>query len=139
MMRAAREGAPNAELYAVTVLTSLSEELVTTVYNRSVKEEVLTLAKLAKEAQMNGVVCSPQEVSMLSKRPELNGLKFITPGVRSIGFDTHDQKRVATPIEALRDGATHLVIGRQITKAADPFLALQALENEITASPAIHS
>lgn len=132
MMRAAKEGAGNAEVYAVTVLTSLGEAQVSAIYHASVEDEVLTLAKLAKEAGVDGIVCSAHEVKTLSEDPALSGLKFVVPGIRSAGKDTQDQKRIATPAEALRSGATHLVIGRQITQAPDPEAALGEIEEEIT-------
>lgn len=132
MMRAAKEGAPNAEIYAVTVLTSLSEETTGLVYGRSSMETVRTLAHLAQEAGIDGVVCSAKEVGVLSKEPALDGLKFVVPGVRSPGADAHDQKRVATPAEAIKDGASLLVIGRQVTTAQDPVEALAAIRAELT-------
>lgn len=131
MMRAAKEGAGSAEVYAVTVLTSLSEEAASTIYHQKVQEQVLALAHLAKEAEVDGVVCSAKEVAMLAADPALNGLKFVVPGVRSPGADTHDQKRVASPKEALEAGATLLVIGRQVTTTQDPGAALDAIESEI--------
>lgn len=131
MMRAAKEGAGSAEVYAVTVLTSLSESAAETVYHRPVAEQVLALAHLAHEAGVDGVVCSPHEVAMLAADPILKDLKLVVPGVRSPGADTHDQKRVATPREAIDAGATHLVVGRQVTTAQDPSAALDALESEL--------
>lgn len=131
MMKAAKEGAGTAEVYAVTVLTSLSEETASTIYHQKVKEQVLALAHLAEQAGVDGVVCSPHEVGMLAADPALRRLTFITPGVRSAKADTHDQKRVATPREALDAGASLLVIGRQITTAEDPSAALRAIESEI--------
>ncbi|HRH24105.1 MAG TPA: orotidine-5'-phosphate decarboxylase [Candidatus Paceibacterota bacterium] len=131
MMRAAKEGAGSAEVYAVTVLTSLSEEAASTIYHQKVMEQVLALAHLAKEAEVDGVVCSAKEVAMLAADPALTGLKFVVPGVRSPGADTHDQKRVMTPREAINAGATHLVIGRQVTTAQDPASALSAVESEL--------
>lgn len=132
MMRAACEGAPNAEIYAVTVLTSLAEEDVQAIYGKSVEEAVRELAHMAKRAGVAGVVCSPKEVTMLAGDPELTGLKFVVPGVRSEGKDAHDQKRVATPKEAVDAGATHLVIGRQVVTAADPVAALEEIEAELS-------
>lgn len=131
MMRAAKEGAGAAEVYAVTVLTSLSEEAASTIYHQKVQEQVLALAHLANEADVDGVVCSAKEVAMLAADPALAGLKFVVPGVRSPGADTHDQKRVMSPREAIDAGASLLVIGRQITTAQDPSHALDALESEL--------
>lgn len=131
MMRKALDGAPKAEIYAITVLTSLSEEEAQRVYGRTVQEEVVALAHLAKEAGVHGVVCSPWEVALLAGMPELSGLKFVVPGVRSGGAPLNDQKRTATPREALDAGATHLVVGRQVTKAGNPLEALDAIESEL--------
>ncbi len=131
MMRAAKEGAGNAEVYAVTVLTSLSEEDTKTIYHLPVAEQVLALALLANEAGVDGLVCSPQEVEMLRAEESLKDIKLVVPGVRSIGADTHDQKRVATPRVAVDAGATHLVVGRQVTTAQDPSKALAAIESEL--------
>ena len=131
MMRAAKEGAGKAEVYAVTVLTSLSEETASSIYHQKVQEQVRMLAQFAKEAEVDGVVCSAKEVALLAADPALRGLKFVVPGVRSPGADTHDQQRVMTPREAIDAGATHLVIGRQITNATDSAAALDALESEL--------
>ncbi|OHA91345.1 MAG: orotidine 5'-phosphate decarboxylase [Candidatus Zambryskibacteria bacterium RIFCSPHIGHO2_01_FULL_49_18] len=131
MMMAAVEGGPS-EIYAITVLTSLGEEQAHLLFGQPSKAGALYLARLAKLAGVHGVVCSPKEVGILAKRPELQGLKFITPGVRSTGKATDDQKRVDTPAGAIASGATHLVIGRQITQAADPVEALHQIEMEIS-------
>jgi orotidine-5'-phosphate decarboxylase len=131
-MRAAREGAPNAILYAITVLTSFSEEDTQAVYHVPAVEAVRSLTHLAKAAEMNGVVCSAHEVSMLANDPALAEMEYVVPGIRSKGAGVQDQKRVATPADALAWGATRLVIGRQITKAADPVAALVEIEREIS-------
>lgn len=131
MMRAAKEGAREAQVFAITVLTSLSPEEAHLIYGRTLEEEVYALARLAKEAGVDGVVCSPQEVAMLAEDSALSGLKFVVPGVRSTGIALNDQKRTALPKEALAAGATHLVIGRQITTAHDPIEALKVLEEEL--------
>ena len=130
MMKAAVEAGP-AEIYAITALTSLSEKKVRELFGRSSKRIAVYLAGLAKFAGVHGVVCSPKEVRVLAKRPELQGMKFITPGVRSIGEAVHDQRRVCTPAEAIASGSTHIVVGRQITQAKDPVEALQQIEEEI--------
>ncbi len=127
MMHAARDGAPNIEVYAITVLTSLSEGEARMIYGQPLPDAVKTLAHAAKEAGMHGIVCSPKEVSMLRTDPALVDIPLIVPGVRSIGKDTHDQTRTAMPREALATGATRLVIGRQITQAPDPVAALDEL------------
>lgn len=130
MMRAAVES--GIEVYAITVLTSLSEEETHLLHGHPSKAAVLYLARQAKMAGVHGVVCSPKEVGILSKRPELQGLKFITPGIRSAGKSLDDQQRVDTPAAALKAGAHRLVIGRQITKSPDPYNAVTELEAEIT-------
>lgn len=133
MMMAAVEAGP-PEIYAITVLTSLGEEQTHLLHGQPSKAEVLYLARLAKLAGVHGVVCSPKEVGILAKRPELKGLKFITPGVRSVGKTTDDQKRVDTPAGAIASGSTYLVVGRQITQATDPEEALRQIEEELASA-----
>jgi len=122
VMKAAVEGRGDTALrvLAVTVLTSFDEsDLADLGYSCAVHDLVPLLAVKSKEAGMDGIICSPLEASAMR---QLLGPKaiIVTPGVRSAGKDRGDQKRVATPAEAMRDGATYLVIGRQITRAADP-------------------
>ena len=136
MMQAALES--GIEVYAITVLTSLSEEETHLLHGQPSKAAVLNLARQAKMAGVHGVVCSPKEVGILSKRPELQGLKFITPGIRSAGQNADDQKRVDTPAAALKAGAHRLVIGRQITQSQDMGTALAELEVEI-ATALVHT
>src|SRR5215469_12952423 len=121
----AAAGAPT--IVAVTVLTSLSDrDLAEIGMAGSVRDAVLRLAALAVGAGARGVVCSPQEVAAV--RAEVGrDVTLITPGVRPLGEANHDQARVATPQEALRDGADLLVIGRPITGASDPGAAAAAL------------
>jgi orotidine-5'-phosphate decarboxylase len=132
MMIAAREGAPKTVVYGITVLTSLDEDQTHLSTGQPVKAAVLYRARLAKLAGINGVVCSPKEVGMLSKRLELRGLRFVTPGIRSAGKKSDDQKRFDTPVAALEAGSSELVIGRQITKAENPEDAVSQLEEEIS-------
>lgn len=130
MMRAAVEGT-YAEIYAVTMLTSLSKEDVESIHNRPLGMIVVQYATWAKEAGVTGLVCSAHEVKMLRSFTSFQDLKLIVPGTRSKGVGHNDQKRVATPLEAMRDGATHLVVGRQITEAANKVAAFDAIEKEI--------
>ncbi|HHH45816.1 MAG TPA: orotidine-5'-phosphate decarboxylase [Thiotrichales bacterium] len=118
-------------LIGVTVLTSLGrEDLAEIGLDVSPEVQVMRLARLASEAGLDGVVCSPREVAPL--RRELGGdFRLVTPGVRPAGSATADQKRVMTPAEAMAAGASHLVIGRPITRAPDPLAALAAIEREI--------
>ncbi|HEY5382981.1 MAG TPA: orotidine-5'-phosphate decarboxylase [Candidatus Paceibacterota bacterium] len=130
MMMAAKES--GALIYAVTALTSLSEEQVHLLHGHPSKAAVLYLARLAKLAGMDGIVCSPKEVSIVANRLELKGMEIVTPGVRSVGKDTHDQQRFDTPTATIKAGASRLVIGRQLTLAEDPVAALDELEKEIS-------
>jgi orotidine-5'-phosphate decarboxylase len=130
-MRAARDGAPGAEIYAITVLTSLSEDETLAIYGKPLDAAVKALARLAKAAGMHGLVCSPKEVAPLRSDPQLADMALIVPGVRSQGKDTHDQKRVLTPSEALSAGARRIVVGRQITSVSNPAAALDELESEL--------
>jgi len=123
--------ASGKEIFAVTALTSFSPDEVKQIYNQELNDLVLTLTKLAKEARVAGVVCSPLELTILRKNLELKDLKLVVPGIRSAGINTNDQNRTSIPAEALRNGASYLVIGRQITKADDPVKALLDIENEI--------
>ncbi len=134
-MQAAVEGRGNSptKLLAVTVLTSFDQEdLADLGYACSISDLVALRVQKARESGMDGIVCSPLEVSRVRS---LAGprMKLVTPGVRSAGADKGDQKRVATPAEALRDGADYLVIGRQVTRAADPQAACEGILAEISA------
>jgi orotidine-5'-phosphate decarboxylase len=122
VMRAAVEGRGDSDLklLAVTVLTSFGpEDLDELGYTHAMPELVEIRARKAVELGMDGIVASPLEAAAVRR---LIGPKklLVTPGVRSAGAAKGDQKRTATPAEALRDGADYLVIGRQITRAADP-------------------
>ena len=135
VMRAAAEGRGDArlELLAVTVLTSFDQEdLADLGYPCAVGELVRLRVRKAMEAGIGGVVCSPLEVRAVR---ELAGPRavLVTPGVRSSGASKGDQKRVATPAEAIRDGADYLVIGRQITRAEDPAMEARRVLDEIAA------
>lgn len=131
MMEAAKEGAPDMQIFAITVLTSLGFEQCKDIYGADVLDVVHRLALLAQEANMQGIVCSPQELASLEEISEISNLLRVVPGIRSAGKDTHDQRRVATPTAALAAGADYLVIGRQITQAGDPVAALEEIEKEI--------
>ena len=129
---AATFGANAPKVLAVTVLTSLDESDLADigVANRTSAEQVMSLAKLAVENGAAGLVSSPKEVAALSAALP-KGTLFVTPGVRPAGAAVGDQKRVATPAQAVRDGATHLVIGRPIVQAANPAEAARAIRAEI--------
>ena len=118
-------------LVAVTVLTSLdSADLAAIGCPGDPAERVIALARLARHAGLDGVVCSPREAAGV--RAALGpDFKLVTPGVRPAGSGKADQKRTLTPGEAIAAGADYLVIGRPITAAADPMAALSAIEREI--------
>ncbi|MFI7418196.1 orotidine-5'-phosphate decarboxylase [Nonomuraea sp. NPDC049684] len=127
MIRAAVESAPQTKIAAVTILTSLDEsDLDRMGLAGPADEAVRRLAALSVEAGATALVCSPNEVAAV--RAEVGpGITLITPGVRPQGADVQDQVRVATPEQALADGADLLVIGRPITGAADPGAAAAAI------------
>jgi orotidine-5'-phosphate decarboxylase len=122
VMRAAREGAAGSklELLGVTVLTSFGPaDMEEQGYVCAISDLVERRARLAMTAGIDGIVASPLEAAAVRR---VVGPKkiIVTPGVRSAGSARGDQQRVATPAEALRNGADYLVMGRQITRAADP-------------------
>ncbi len=135
MMEAAREALADVPqrplLIAVTVLTSMStEDLGEVGVADAPAVQVLRLARLARSCGLDGVVCSAQEAALL--RAELGGaFRLVTPGIRPAGAEADDQRRVMTPAQALRAGATDLVIGRPITGASDPLVVLQGIQSEI--------
>ncbi|TAJ77671.1 MAG: orotidine-5'-phosphate decarboxylase [Gallionellaceae bacterium] len=135
MMEAAREGLANfarpPKLIAVTVLTSMAQaDLVELGIAVTPAEQVSRLAGLTQASGLDGVVCSAQEAELLRRQC---GDKFclVTPGIRPAAASADDQSRIMTPRAALEKGASYLVIGRPITRAADPLLALQQISNEM--------
>jgi len=101
---------------AVTVLTSLDENNTHLIFGSPRKAKVLQLARDAKIAGCDGIICSPQELELFGKQKELDSLLKVTPGVRPLWAAANDQKAIMTPGEAIKAGATALVIGRPITK-----------------------
>ena len=137
MIRAAADaanafGVNGPKVLAVTVLTSLDQTDLADVgiAERTPAEQVAAMARFATANGAHGLVCSPKEVGALSATLP-KGTLFVTPGVRPAGAAVGDQKRVATPADAVRDGATHLVVGRPILAAADPAAAARAILAEI--------
>jgi len=130
VIRAAVEGAAGSEMkvLAVTVLTSFDQKDLEDlgIAGRTPAEHVLWLAERGVSAGAHGFVCSPLEVSGL-RRLAGPGSLLVTPGVRSAGAAAHNQKRVATPAEALAAGADYLVIGREVTRAGDPAAAVRRI------------
>ena len=139
MVKAAREGVDQAaletgsraRLIAITVLTSMNEQALDEIGVRDpVAVEAERLARLARANGVDGVVCSPKEAHAM------RGLLgedawVVTPGVRPAGSDLGDQSRVATPRQAIEEGASHLVIGRPITGADDALAAYEAIVDEL--------
>lgn len=135
VMEAAVEGRGSAplRLLGVTVLTSFDQsDLQQLGYPCSVESLVELRVRNAIEAGIDGVVCSPLEAARVRKIMGPDAI-LVTPGVRSAGANTGDQKRVATPAEAIADGATYLVIGRQVTRAADPAAEVHRILEELSA------
>lgn len=139
MLAAAREAlesgaGPRPLLIAVTVLTSMGEaELHAIGVSASPEAQVSRLARLTRDAGLDGVVCSAREASRL--RAEIGpDFALVTPGIRPTGSEAGDQTRILTPAQALAAGSDYLVIGRPITLAADPLAALESIMREITLS-----
>ena len=135
VMRAAIEGkgAEGPQLLAVTVLTSFGPaDLVELGYSCEISELVSMRTRQAIEAGVQGVVTSPLEAAAVRRIAGPETI-IVTPGVRSAGSSRGDQRRVATPVEAIRAGADYLVIGRQITRAADPAAEARRVLEEIAA------
>lgn len=139
MLAACREGAEAAaevrgdrpRLVAITVLTSMNQDALDSIGVASpVAQEAARLAKLAQANGIDGIVCSPMEAAPMR---ELLGPDawIVTPGVRPAGAELGDQSRVATPADAINNGASHIVVGRPITAAADPVAAFDAIVDEL--------
>jgi len=136
MLTAARHAADELEyaprLLAVTVLTSMnSQQLMATGIDASPASQVLLLGEMATAAGIDGLVCSPQEVGILRLSKAKDAL-LVVPGIRPADMTlSDDQSRIATPGDAISRGASMLVVGRPITKAADPAAAAAAILKEI--------
>ncbi len=128
---AEKAGKPVPKLIAVTILTSMDDEQFGDLnYKNTIAEQVIALAKLAKEAGMDGVVASPKEAGAIREACG-EGFLIVTPGVRPAGASLDDQSRVATPAGAFQNGSSHIVVGRPITKAEDRKAAAAAIVAEI--------
>jgi orotidine-5'-phosphate decarboxylase len=113
------------------MLTSMNQEQTSAIgLDRRPAEQVELLARIGLNAGIRGFVCSPQEVRTLRTLVGPEGV-LVTPGIRPAGADAGDQKRIATPAEALRQGASYLVVGRPITQAPDPSDAIEAILREM--------
>ena len=134
MLTAAREAIPHGsatKLIAVTLLTSMDQSDITDIGLQGSPEQiVLRLAQLTNDCGLDGVVCSALEAAQLRQH---FGAEFclVTPGIRPVDNQLNDQKRIATPQQAIQNGASYLVIGRPITQSNNPHLTCQQLNEEI--------
>lgn len=124
VVRAAQEGkgTKDMKILAVTILTSLDRaDLDASCYKEGeVQSLVLERAAKAMEAGADGVIASPQEAALIRALPEAEGKLIVTPGVRPVGAALGDQKRIATPAQAIADGVDHIVVGRPVWTAPNP-------------------
>ena len=120
------------EVIAITVLTSISPQNFKYELNResSIEENVLSLSKLTYDAGLDGCVCSPLEVKSLRNKYDDN-FKLITPGIRFLIDDINDQSRVMSPVDAISNGASKIVVGRAITKSNNPNKIFSEICNSI--------
>ena len=130
--RAALKDRPDPpELLAVTVLTSMdSQQLKAAGIGRTPAEQVELLGRMGLDAGIRGFVCSPQEARSLRALAGPSGV-LVVPGIRPAGASLGDQKRIATPADAIRAGASYLVVGRPITQAPDPAEAAESILRQI--------
>lgn len=137
MLKAAVDAANHRlSLLAVTVLTSLNDEDLEEVgFSSGTLDQTLRIASLARSCGCDGVVTSAREVAALRKMLG-EGFSIVVPGVRPMGVDRNDQERTATPSQAISAGASHLVVGRPITGAADPAKAAKDILDEMAGAAA---
>jgi orotidine-5'-phosphate decarboxylase len=137
VVRAAMQGSAGSSLriLAVTILTSLDRADLDANMIRAGDLAEITLERAARalEAGAHGVIASPHEAALIRALPQAKGRLIVTPGVRPAGAEAGDQKRIATPGQAIRDGADHIVVGRPIWQAADPRAASLAIAAEMPA------
>jgi len=135
VVRAAKEGAAGSQtkILGVTILTSLDRaDLDASLITAGDMAELVTLrAERAFEAGADGVIASPQEAAAIRALPAAENRLIVTPGVRPAGSSLGDQKRVATPAQAISDGADHIVVGRPVWKAQNPSSAAKAILQEL--------
>ncbi len=127
-------GASSLKLLAVTVLTSLDQaDLAEQGLSASPSEMVIRRARMAAEAGFDGCIASGEEAAAVRSATPMDFL-IVTPGIRPAGSAAGDQARITTPAKAISDGATHLVVGRPITAAADPRAAAEAILTEMSSA-----
>lgn len=136
-LRAAAENKGNSLLLVVTVLTSLEDAESERLFGTISQNKVIQFAHDAKEAGADGIICSAKELEVIAQVPELKGLLKVTPGVRPTWAEANDQKRTMTPTEAIKAGASHLVVGRPISNPprgiGNPVDAAKNIVTEIAA------
>ncbi|MEI6868801.1 MAG: orotidine-5'-phosphate decarboxylase [Methylophilaceae bacterium] len=135
MLEAALEGINKSNqpplLIAVTVLTSMNQKMLEEIgVTTKLEDQVLRLAKLAETSGLNGIVCSAKDLKFLKNQLHKSFL-YVTPGIRMTGDASNDQVRTLTPIEAIKAGSSHLVIGRPITQSTNPSETLEKIYLEI--------
>lgn len=135
VVKAAKEGASGSQtkILAVTILTSLDRADLdgALIKEGEIRDLVQERAGNAFAAGADGVIASPQEAAMIRALPEAEGRLIVTPGVRPMGAALGDQKRVATPAQAIQDGVDHIVVGRPVWQAEDPRKAALRIQHEI--------
>ncbi|MDQ7071463.1 MAG: orotidine-5'-phosphate decarboxylase [Rhodobacterales bacterium] len=142
VVRAAKEGVggKDMKILAVTILTSLDRSDLDAglIKAGDIPDLVVERASRAFEAGADGIIASPQEAAMIRALPIAKGRLIVTPGVRPVGAALGDQKRVATPAQAIADGADHIVVGRPVWQAADPLAAATAILSELNSAQAVN-
>lgn len=135
VVNAAKQGSAGSDLkiLAVTILTSLDRADLDAglIKAGDLPDLVLERADKAFQAGADGIIASPQEATMIRALPSAKGRLIVTPGVRPAGASLGDQKRVATPGQAIKDGADHIVVGRPIWQATSPKDAAKSILNEL--------
>ena len=135
VVRAAKEGASgsNLKILAVTILTSLERSDLdeSLIRDGAIPDLVAERAGRAFDAGADGVISSPNEAALIRALPEASGRLIVTPGVRPAGAELGDQKRVATPANAVTNGVDHIVVGRPVWQSANPRAAAQAIVEEM--------
>lgn len=141
VVRAAKEGASgsNMKILAVTILTSLDRSDLDDclIQDGAISNLVTDRAGRAFDAGADGVIASPQEAGLIRALPESADRLIVTPGVRPVGADLGDQKRVTTPAQAIANGADHVVVGRPIWKSEDPKAAALAIVGDLQSAQAV--
>ena len=143
VVRAAIKGRGNSrmKIMAVTILTSLDRGDLddSLIVEGAPQDLVIERAKRALGAGADGVIASPQEAALIRKLPEADDRLIVTPGVRPTNADQGDQKRIATPAQAISEGADHIVVGRPITRAPDPLKAAKEIIDDMNRAAGVNS